>query len=104
MTDREDLAERLDGLEARFGEDTDTDVYSDGGDHLGDMVDEAREVLPPERVERMGELEAEIERTGVYAEDSTVGNPYGRELSVPMKRWMAIVFSTAEYKLEQRGL
>jgi len=102
MTDRDELRDRLDDLESRF--DTEP-VDTFDAEELTELSTEAREILPPERVARLDELEAEMEQNGVHVDDTPdrVGRP--PELTPTAKRWLnMIIGETAEYQLEQRGL
>ena len=106
MTDREELQERLDTLETQFRVDTDpADELdtSDWDEWWDESVAEAKEILPPERWDRVCELEEQIEEEGYYADETDC---LGRKkMSTAAAEWFSIVFGeTAEIWLEQNGL
>lgn len=121
MTDRDELRDRLDRLEDRLKPLTADDVPWDvpsreereaappgvgltkrGEPGIPLVVtkpytrEEVLDLLPPEQVDRLMELEETVEREGARDDDG--------ELTTPATHLMGLYFDCADYELEARGL
>lgn len=80
------------------------EIPSFDGDQLSEIVDEARDTLPEEKVNELDDLTAEIQSEGWYADDRDGRPPHEREMTTAAKKWLNLVHGEAAIsELAERG-
>lgn len=70
---------------------------------LDELVDDARDALPDEKVQRLEALKAQLEEQGLYVDDTEPA--HDREMSGAYKEALTLVYGeAAECRLQKRGL